>query len=111
MSLDFTILKPCAQCGHVADKGFNITHNLTAMAKHAGVYKCLWRPSESGFETAEDIAPLLEKGIKDMEAYPEQYVKYNAKNGWGTYEHFLPWLKMVLMACKEFPKGEIEASR
>lgn len=107
MSLDFYLMK------RVRTDVFNsnIPHNLTDMADKAGIYKCLWRPDENGFKKAKDIIPVLKEGIKKLEARPEYYKKFDSSNGWGTYEHFVPFVKEILKACEENPSAEIEVSR
>lgn len=89
----------------------NITHNLNKMAEAAGVYLACWRPEEIGAQYAKDIVPILEDGIAAMKAKPVTFSQFNAKNGWGTYENFLPWLEKYLAACKENPNAEIRVSR
>jgi hypothetical protein len=89
----------------------NITHNLGIMAKEAGIYQACWRPEEINAEYASDIIPLLEKGLKDLKAKPEHYKQFNASNGWGSYEHFVPWVEEYLNACKQYPNAKIEVSR
>lgn len=89
----------------------NITHNLGEMAAKAGIYKACWRPEEIGCKYAKDIIPLLGNGIKKMRTNPDKFRKYNAPNGWGTYDDFLPWLEEYLKACKENPEAEISVSR
>ena len=109
----------------------NITHNLGKMAGEAGIYEALWRPhrlkegynipendhkAEWKFEeenktTAKDIIPLLEKGLADLKARPEHFKTFNSPNGWGTYEHFVPFVERYLGACKEYPDAIIEVSR
>ena len=109
----------------------NITHNLGKMAGEAGIYEALWRPhrlkegynilesdhqAEWKFEeenktTAKDIIPLLEKGLADLKARPEHFEKFNSPNGWGMYEHFVPFVEKYLEACKEYPDAIIEVSR
>jgi hypothetical protein len=88
----------------------NITHNLTRMATEAGIYLALWRPEESGIKTAGQLVPILEKGIEDMKARPEHYQSFNAENGWGDYENFVPWLEQLLIAAKEYPFARVRAS-
>lgn len=110
MSLDFSL-------GYRNDNHFNevfernITHNLGAMANNAGVYNALWRPDENGFVKAKDIIEILEKGLKKLKDNPKEFEKDNAKNGWGLYEHFVPFVEAVLEACKEYPNALIEVSR
>lgn len=89
----------------------NITHNLGEMADKAGIYKACWRPEEIGAEYARDIIPLLEKGLEDLKARPEYFKQFNAPNGWGLYEHFVPWVEKYINACKENPDAKISVWR
>jgi len=88
----------------------NITHNLGRMASEAGIYKHLWRPEEIGIKTAGQLIKPLETAIKDMEKRPEYYKQFDASNGWGTYNDFMPWLKKLLQACKDYEKSIIKVS-
>lgn len=106
MSLDFSLVEVRPTEVFSA----NITSNLGEMAAKAGIYKALWRPDEIGAEKAEDIIPILEKGIAKMKAAPNRFKKYDARNGWGTYDVFLPWVEKVLEACKENPTSDISVS-
>lgn len=107
MSLDFYLSR--VQETVVFDA--NITHNLGKMADAAGIYYALWRPEEKGYSTASDIIPLLEKGLADLKSRPDYFQQFNSENGWGMYEHFVPFVERVLNACKEFPDASVEASR
>ncbi|MCI5143361.1 MAG: hypothetical protein D3909_16895 [Candidatus Electrothrix sp. ATG1] len=89
----------------------NITHNLNTMADKAGIYYHVWRPEEIGIKKAGDLIFPLEKGISDMKARPGFYKKFDAPNGWGTYDEFVPWLEEYLQACKNYPEAEIGISR
>ena len=104
----------------------NITHNLWEMAEKAGIYEALWRPymlKESynedcpeDFEQenptkACEIISLLEKWLKDLKKRPKYFKKFNAENGWGTYEHFVPFVEDYLLACKKYPDCFISVSR
>jgi hypothetical protein len=89
----------------------NITHNLTDMAAEAGIYEALWRPEERGWKYAKDIIGVLEKGLADLKERPSHYVKFNASNGWGMYEHFVPFVENYLRACKSYPSAIIKVSR
>lgn len=89
----------------------NITHNLNKMASEAGIYKACWRPEEMGATKAKDIVAILEKGLEDLKSRPEYFEKFNASNGWGLYEHFVPWVEKYLSACIEYPDAEINVSR
>lgn len=108
----------------------NITHNLNTMAEKAGIYEALWRPyriksgynknftheEEWKFENktvvlAKEIIPLLEKGFKRLKLKPKYYQKFNSSNGWGVYEHFLPFVEECLEACKQYPEAVIKSDR
>ena len=89
----------------------NITHNLNTMAEKAGIYKAMWRPEEIGATKAKDISDILQKGLNDMIARPEYYEQFNSPNGWGLYEHFVPFVRKYLKACLMFPEAKINVSR
>ena len=89
----------------------NITHNLGEMANKAGIYYALWRPEEKGYKTAKDIIELLEKGLKKLKKKPDYYKKFDAENGWGIYQHFIPFVENYLESCKKYPSAEIGVSR
>jgi hypothetical protein len=113
MSLDVSLLTECCdKCGR-SDEGYssNITHNLGKMADAAGIYKACWRPEEIGAVIAKDIIPLLATGVHWLIENPNEARKYDAENGWGTYEHFVPWVEAYLEACKKDPTAKIEVSR
>lgn len=117
MSLDLYLNRPATDqtpCPHCNGTGvepgaydsFNITHNLTEMAREAGIYECLWRAKG----TAGEIVPKLRAAIEDMRKRPEHYRKFDSENGWGTYDDFLPWLEELLAKCEEHPDAILEAS-
>lgn len=89
----------------------NITHNLGKMAGEAGIYYQLWRPEEIGVKRAGEIIKPLEQGLFLMKSQREEFEKFNAKNGWGLYKHFVPWIEKYLDACKKHPNAKIEISR
>jgi len=89
----------------------NITHNLGKMAVEAGIYKALWRPEEIEAVYAKDIIGLLKSGLKKLKGNPEFYKSFNSYNGWGMYEHFVPFVENYLNACMEHPEAIIDISR
>lgn len=89
----------------------NITHNLGTMAKELGIYEIVWRPEEVGVKTAEELISPLIKGIAKAESDPAYYRTFDSPNGWGKYEHFIPWLKKYLAACIENPNAIVRVSR
>lgn len=90
----------------------NYTHNCNVMATEAGIYKYVWRPEEcEDVKKAGDLIEPLRAGIKLMEDEPQRFIALNPKNGWGSYDTFLPWLRKYLAACIENPKATIYTSR
>lgn len=89
----------------------NITHNLGQMAGEAGIYQACWRPEEIGITKAAQLIPLLEEGLAKLRADPAKYEAFNSSNGWGLYEHFVPWVAKYLNACKEYPDATVRVSR
>jgi len=108
---------PCRECGGSGKAPLdylyssNITHNLVKMADAAGIYQHLWRPEELKIRKAVDLIEPLRKGLAAMKADPEKFRAFNAPNGWGLYEHFVPWVEEYLRACEEHPEAEITVSR
>ena len=105
MSLDMTLVSSSGEHWQ------NITHNLADMAEVAGLYKVIWRPDEHGIEMAWQLVGPLEDGIADMVKNPWKYIPHNAKNGYGTYKRFLPWLLELLDACRNMPDARIHVDR
>jgi len=91
MSLDFTLIGEIDEDGEPEMIDFNITHNLVEMAEQGGIYKCLWRPSENGFNKARDVINPISRALVWMNTCPSDFTKYNASNGWGTYDQFFAW--------------------
>jgi hypothetical protein len=89
----------------------NITHNLSAMAEAAGIYKHLWYPEEIGITTAAQLIKPLEAGLKLLKSKPEHFKAYNSLNGWGVYEHFVPFVGQYLIACRDNPDAEVSVHR
>lgn len=89
----------------------NITHNLSAMAEEAGIYKHLWRPEELEITKAAQLIEPLKAGLALLKADPERFRKHNAVNGWGLYEHFVPFVEKYLAACVESPDADVRISR
>lgn len=89
----------------------NITHNLGKMAEAAGIYKHLWRPEEIGITTAGQLIEPLEKAVALLKEKPFHFQQFNSPNGWGMYEHFVPFVEEYLHACRENPDAAISVSR
>lgn len=89
----------------------NITHNLIAMAKEAGIYQACWRPEEIGITKAEQLIEPLRAGLERLRAEPDKFRALNPSNGWGDYDGFIGWVERYLAACIEFPDAAVDVSR
>lgn len=89
----------------------NITHNLNAMAEAAGIYQHLWRPEEIGITNAAQLIEPLERGLAALRADPAKFQAFNAKNGWGLYEHLVAFVEEYIAACRDNPDAEVRARR
>jgi hypothetical protein len=90
---------------------YNITHNLADMAEEAGIYKALWRPEEIGIDRAFQLIKILSEGLDTLRADPEKFKAFNAKNGWGAYEHLVEFVEKYLQACRDNPDADVWVSR
>ena len=121
MSLDVYLNSPtpsaCGECGSMAQYeelySANITHNLSGMAGAAGIYKHLWRPDElePPITRAAELIEPLKAGVVWLKTNPEEAKKHNAANGWGLYEHFVPFVEKYLEACIQNPEALVNVSR
>lgn len=60
---------------------------------------------------ARDLIEPLRKGLADLKARPAHFERFNSPNGWGRYEHFVPWVERYLAACEDYPNAEVSVSR
>ena len=118
MSLDVYLYETitCEHCGKDAPRrgpsvySANITHNLGRMAAEAGIYDCLY-PDAHGITRASQLIEPLRNGLVVMRADRARYEAFNAPNGWGLYENFVPWVARYLEACEEHPTATVEVCR
>jgi hypothetical protein len=89
----------------------NITHNLGAMAKAAGLYTALWRPEEAHITTADQLIPILQEGLAILKKTPRKFQKLNPPNGWGSYEGLIEFVENYLEACITHPDATVDANR
>jgi hypothetical protein len=90
----------------------NITHNLGKMASEAGIYQALWHPDEATppMTHARELIAVLSVGLDDLRSRPAHFAQFNAANGWGMYEHFVPFVARCLAACIAHPDALVRTS-
>jgi hypothetical protein len=111
MSLDVMLVTKDVDGNEIHVYDANITHNLGKMAAEAGIYQALWRPEEQGWSVASQLIPTVELGLSKLKSDPEYFKKFDAFNGWGLYEHFVPFVEKYLDALKKYPSATITVSR
>ena len=89
----------------------NITHNLGKMAREVEIYDCLWRPDENGITHARQVIEPLEKGLALLVTNKARFEEFNSPNGWGLWEHFVPFCADYLQACRDNPQANVVVSR
>jgi hypothetical protein len=89
----------------------NITHNLGKMAQAAGIYECVWRPDDNGITHARQIIKPLAAGVALLATEKARFEAFNSPNGWGMWEHFLPFCADYLQACRDHPDALVRACR
>jgi len=94
----------------------NITHNLRTMAdnvnvQHQTLYDYLWRPEELNVTIASELINPLTIGLAKLKDNPDFYKTFDSPNGWGLYEHFVPFVQEYLNACILNPEATVHASR
>jgi len=89
----------------------NATHNLTKMAKEAGLYMYLWRPDEIAITQAHQLIEPLKIGLKELVNNPEKYEAFNPENGWGSYRGLVNFVKNYLEAYIENPDAIVSVCR
>lgn len=84
----------------------NHTSNTAAMWREAGCDIASFHGAGAG-----TFSVALDGAIRDMEERPKHYAKWNAPNGWGSYETTLEFLRDLLDACKRHPATKVSVSR
>lgn len=90
-----------ANCG-------NYTYNVCQMY-------CAAIPHEDGFRSLDgklssEAVPILAAAIAYMESHAEEMRKFNPKNGWGSYEGALEYLRTIRDDCQRHPKATVQIS-
>jgi len=60
---------------------------------------------------AKELIDPVEKGLEKLKSDPEYFEQFNSPNGWGMYEHFVPFVERYLEALKEYPDAIVGVSR
>ena len=89
----------------------NITHNMGAMAREAGIYECLWRPDEHGITRAGDLIEPVATGLALMASEPKRFKALDPTNKWGSWKAFVPWIAEYLEALRAWPESTVRVCR
>lgn len=93
----------------------NITHNLCEMAEDClssnnsdyTLYDLLWRDTQEPFtgDYLNVYIAYLAYCLYVLKDDPEHFKKFNPKNGWGTYEQLINFVKEFIKALVNIPEG------
>jgi len=89
----------------------NITHNMGAMAREAGIYMHLWRPDELGITRAGDLIEPVAAGLALMASEPKRFKAFDPANKWGSWKVFVPWIAEYLEALRAWPESTVRVCR
>jgi len=89
----------------------SITHNLTKMAKEAGLYLCIWHPEDVGITKAKQLIEPLRSGLYLLKSDPQRFKQFNPSNGWGTYEDLVEMVERYVFACSVNPEALVSIHR
>lgn len=91
---------------YLGDMDWNFTSNVSPMWREAGADL-----AEFDGKVAGECAPTLRQAITLMEADPDRFRAMDSPNGWGTYEHLMPRLRVLAEWFERHPKATVEVSR
>lgn len=85
---------------------FNITFNLADM-----FHECIGStPREWDGMNAGELEPELRKAIIDIGLNAEYYKQFEAKNGWGTIDGCLHFMRGLADCCYQYPYATVRTS-
>lgn len=82
------------------DTDVNTTYNVRELIEKSSGWKI--KNCELNGK-AEDLMPLIQKGISELTNNPNEYKKYESSNGWGTVETTLYFYERLLEYLVEYP--------
>lgn len=85
---------------------WNFTSNVSPMWRAAGTDL-----AEHHGKKAGDLIDELGEAIGELKAQPDRYRAMDSPNGWGTYEHLLPRLEVLLAQYRAHPLATVVVSR
>jgi hypothetical protein len=85
---------------------WNFTSNVSAMWCAAGTDL-----AEHDGKKAGDLIDELGEAISELKAQPARYRAMDSPNGWGTYEHLLPQMEVLLAQYRAHPLATVRVSR
>lgn len=109
--MSYDVYGNVAGCSHCGSEGghvfsWNFTSNSGPQWRLAGADLAEFH----GMKAAE-CAPIVRAAIDNMERDPAAYIALDSPNGWGTYKHLLPAMKVLLREMINHPTATIEISR
>ena len=100
----------CEHC-HRGDAVYDtqFTYNFREMAEKAGIYEPCFNPDK--YTKAGDMVRELTNAILKLNTDPSYFKKFNAPNGWGTYEQFIRIVRDYRDMCEKYPDASISCHK
>lgn len=107
MSADIGINHPDC-CG---DHWHNITHNLGAMFRAAGIdWHDYYAADGNGGRLASEMLPEAVLAYFRLKNEPEDFKHLDAPNGWGVVANAIDFLERLIRDLAKHPDGVVEVS-
>jgi len=84
----------------------NMTYNVSTMVKEACGVTFSWFDGM----TCKQALPILYFCWRNLRRNPSHFRRFEAPNGWGTYEQFMPYMTRFYVMARLHPKGIIRVS-
>lgn len=87
----------------------NITHNVSQIAKKAGLKDVLWHPESINITTASQLIEPLTTGLNYLLTHKSELEELNPACGWGSYDNLCDFVYHYLKACQANPDASVRA--
>jgi hypothetical protein len=89
----------------------NVTHNLAAMFRAAGVdWHDYYEHDGNGGRTAAEMLPEVVTAYLRLKRGPEDFKQYEPENGWGDLPGAVNFLERLMGDLAKHPSGVIRVS-
>ena len=91
----------CKNCGHDIFK-IQLIPEMMVLAREADLEDLLWKPAKLDLNTADQLIPMLEKAMIDLQKRADYYKQLSPTR----YSQFVAIISLILNACKQNPRAK-----